>query len=98
MSALGKKSQQVQAAKRMAAIDPVELADLRANPRITEGDAIGSIEIRNFKTGSVTRWTVLRGNRVNNYQLRTPDGRTSKKPHGMAWITDHLRPLILRKI
>ena len=97
MSELGKKSQAARAARRIAAIDLEQLADELANPMPVAGDAIGSIEIRNFRSGSVARWTILRGNRRNNYRLRTPDGRTSQ-PHGFAWITSHLRPLILHQI
>lgn len=95
MSALGKHSQEVQLAKRLAAIDPSDLADMLANPSPLPGDAIGSLELRNFRSGTISRWTILRGTRRNNYVLRTPDGRRSN-PHGLTWITVHLRPLILR--
>ncbi len=78
-------------------MDPVDLADQIANPPPAVGDAIGSIEIRNFRSGHVVHWTILRGKRSNNYILPSPDGRQSKA-HGMAWITSHLRPLILHKI
>jgi hypothetical protein len=92
---MGKRSQQVQRERRMASITPEFLADLAANPPLRKGDALGCIQYHNFRTGKVSRWTVLRGSRVNNYQLRTPDGRTSK-PHGLAWILDKLRPILLR--
>lgn len=72
----------------------LEEIEIQNFPR-KQGDPIGSIQYRNFRTGKVTRWTVLRGDRVNNYQLRTPDGRKSK-PHGFAWIMQKLRPLLLR--
>jgi hypothetical protein len=39
---------------------------------------------------------VLRGDRANNYRLRSPDGRVSK-PHGMAWILEKVRPVILTR-
>jgi hypothetical protein len=42
-------------------VDPEILADLDSNPPSSEGDAIGSW--RNFRTGKVMRWTVLRGDR-----------------------------------
>ena len=63
---MGKKSQEVQRACREAAVDPAELADLAANLPLAEGDAIGAIQWTNFRTGKVTRWTVLRGERTNN--------------------------------
>ena len=97
MSRLGKLSQAAQRAKRLAAIAPEEVAEMTANPPPAAGDAIGSIELRNFRNGTVTRWTVLRGNRRNNYCLRTPDKRKSK-PHGMAWIMTKLRPVFLHHI
>jgi hypothetical protein len=95
-SAMGKKSQEVQRARWEADADPQELADLAANPPLVEGDAIGAIQWTNFRTGKVTRWTVLRGDRTNNYRLRSPDGRESK-PHGMAWILEKVRPVILTR-
>jgi hypothetical protein len=97
MSAMGKKSQSVQRERREAAITQEDIMDMRANPALCPGDAMGSIEVRNFRSGAVARWTVLRGRRVNNYRLRTPDGRTSKD-HGMAWIATKLRPVILKTI
>ena len=94
MSASGKKSQAVQAARRAAAITPEMLMDMLANPAPGAGDTVGAIQWTDFRAGKVTRWTVLRGNRVNNRQLRTPDGRTSK-PHGWSWIMAKLRPIII---
>ena len=93
---MGKKSQEIQRARRVSSVDPAALADLAANPPLAEGDAIGAIQWTNFKTGKVTRWTVLRGDRTNNYRLRSPDGRVSK-PHGMAWILEKVRPVILTR-
>jgi hypothetical protein len=81
----------------MAAMDPEALADALANPVVGNGSVIGSLEARNFRTGEVLRWAVLRGNRINNYRLRTPDGRESR-PHGLAWLLDHLRPVLVRKL
>lgn len=65
MSAMGKKSQEVQRQRRMEDVTPEFLRDLDANPPLREGDAVGALEYRNFITGQVTRWTVLRGDRVN---------------------------------
>ena len=94
MSRLGKLSQAAQRAKRLASIDQVELAELLANPPPADGDAIGSLEWRDFRSGRIARWTVLRGSRRNNYRLRTPDGRKSK-PHGLAWLLVKVRHVIL---
>jgi hypothetical protein len=47
-SAMGKKSQKVQRARREAAVDPAELADLAANPPPAEGDAMGAIQWTNL--------------------------------------------------
>lgn len=92
---MGKKSQAAQRARREAEMTPEILLDMAANPPPRPGDAIGAIQYSNFRTGKVTRWTVLRGSRVNNYALRTPDGRTSR-PHGWGWILEHLRPILLK--
>jgi hypothetical protein len=72
-------SQEVQRARRVAAGDPAELADLAANPPLAEGDASGAIQWTNFRTGKVTRWTVLRGDRTNNYRLRSPNVRMTAR-------------------
>lgn len=89
-----KKSQAVQAARRAACITPEMLQDMTANPPPCPGEPIRSLEWCNIQTGAILRWTLLRGPRANNYILRTPDGRHSK-PHGMAWIMSHLRPILL---
>ena len=95
MSAMGKKSQAIQRARRESSVTPEMLLDLAANPPLVRGDPLGAIQFANFRTGKIRRWTMLRGTRADNYQLRTPDGRTSR-PHGLAWILNHLRPIILR--
>jgi len=97
MSRLGQLSQAVQRAKRLAAVDPEALADMLANPMPAAGETIGSIELRGFRSGAVARWTILRGPRRNNYARRTPDGRTSR-PHGLAWILNCLRRVLLRRV
>lgn len=93
MSERGKKSQAVQRVRREAAITPEMLMNMTANPSLGPGSVLGSLQWSNAITGKVTRWAVLRGNRVNNYVLRTPDGRTSR-PHGMAWILEKIRPIL----
>jgi hypothetical protein len=93
---MGKRSQEVQRQRREADITPEYLMDLKANPSLCDGDVIGSLEWRDFRTGKVTRWTVLRGDRVNNIRLRAPNGRSSKS-HGWAWVLEKVRAVILRR-
>ena len=95
-SAMGKASQRVQSERRMAEMTPEILQDLAANPHYAEGDSLGSITWHNHRTGRVTKWIVERGPRINNYRLRSPDGRKSK-PHGMAWMLEKIRAVILRR-
>ena len=78
MSAMGKASQRIQAERRMADITPEILAELASSMPSGSGTPTGSIEIRNFRTGTVRRWTLLQGDRANQYRLRSPDGRTGK--------------------
>lgn len=87
-SEIGKRSQQVQRERRIAQIDPLELSDLLNVP--SEGDIIGSLEYRCFRTGVIKRWTILRGDRTDRVMLRGSDGRQTK-PHGWSWVMSHLR-------
>lgn len=76
MSAMGKVSQRVQAERRMAGITPEILAELASAMPLGPGTPTGSIEIRNFRTGTVRRWTMLQGDRRNQRRLRAPSGKT----------------------
>ena len=96
MSAMGKASQKIQREDRLSEMTPEVLWDMAANPLLEEGDCLGSLTWHNHRTGKVTRWAVERGTRVNNYRLRSPDGRRSR-PHGMAWMLARIRAIILRK-
>lgn len=91
---MGKRSQAVQRARREAAISDDDLRLLAADPPLLKGDVIGRIEFQDFRSGTIRRWSVCRGNRTNNYTLRSPDGRESK-PHGMSWILERVRKVIL---
>jgi hypothetical protein len=64
-----------------------------AYPTICDGDAIGSFEYRDFLTGTVKRWTVLRGRRRDQIRLRHPDGRRTRSS-GWAWVFTELRKWI----
>lgn len=94
-SRMGKISQQRQRERREAEITPEFLADLASAQPCGEGSAVGAIEIRNFLTGRVRRWTLIRGHRKDQYALLAPDGRTSQ-PHSATWIMDHLRGRLLK--
>ena len=94
---MGKRSQEVQRARRLEAMTPELLREMEMNPPLQEGSAIGMFRFHDFVTGHITSWVVERGDRTNNYRLRTPDGRKSK-PHGMAWILEKIRPVLLGRI
>jgi len=70
--------------------EPERLLELAAFPPLTQGDAIGCLEYRDFLTGRIRRWTILRGDRSNRIIVRTPDGRRSN-PHGWTAILCSLR-------
>lgn len=94
MAAMGRRSQEVQRERRLAEMTPEVLREMETNPAIREGSPLRSIRVYDFITGEVIVWVVERGDRTNNYRLRTPDGRKSK-PHGMAWIFEKLRPYLI---
>ena len=91
---MGKRSQEVQTARRLAAMDPQELLERRTSMEFGPGAPVRTIEIRDLFTGIIRRWTVLQGPRLNNFILRSPSGKTSK-PHGTAWIMNKLRRVLL---
>jgi len=94
-SSMGKRSQQIQQERRMAGITPEYLAELASAMPSGPGAPVGSIEIRNFRTGTVRRWTILQGTRANQYRLRHPDGRTGASISATR-IMDRLRSTIAR--
>ncbi len=93
---MGKRSQEVQRERRMADLGPDWELEITANPYYREGDSLGSLTWHNHRSGRVTKWVVERGPRLNNYRLRSMDGRKSK-PHGMAWMMEKIRAVILRR-
>ena len=70
--------------------EPRRIQELAAHPLIKEGDAIGSLEFRDLRSGMVKRWVVLQGDRADRVKLRTPDGRTSGS-HGWTRMLESLR-------
>jgi hypothetical protein len=85
---MGKRSQEVQRERRITKLDADTLRDQLQIPVF--GDAVGSLEYRCFRTGTIKRWTILRGDRVDRVILRSPDGRKTDS-HGWSWIVTHLR-------
>jgi len=85
---MGRRSQEVQRARRLAEVDANDLTDALAVPM--PGDALGCLQWHDFRTGRVRRWTVLRGDRLDRVVLRSPDGRQTGT-HGWTWVMDHLR-------
>jgi hypothetical protein len=55
-----------------------------------QGDALGSLQWHDFRTGKIRRWTVRIGDRSDRITLHTPDGRKTAS-HGWTWVMDHLR-------
>ncbi len=68
-----------------------ELAEIEAqNLPCRQGDPLGQLEWRDFRTGRVRRWVVRLGDRIDRVTLHSPDGRATN-PHGFTWVMDHLR-------
>lgn len=67
------------------------LAEIEAQnlPR-NQGDALGSLQWHDFRSGKVRRWTVRIGDRIDRITLHTPDGRKTSS-HGWTWCLNHLR-------
>ena len=97
-SEMGKASQRVQAARRMADFPERlrEQAEIEAiNLPRRQNDPIGSLQWTDFRTGTVKRWTVRIGDRADRMTLHAPDGRATKS-HGWTWILSHLRRHLTR--
>lgn len=90
---MGKASQRVQAERRMAEMPERirELAEIEVQnlPR-KQGDALGSLQWHDFRTGRVRRWTVRIGDRVDRITVEAPGGQPSKS-HGWTWFLAQLR-------
>ena len=68
-----------------------ELAEIEAvNLPRKQGDAIGSLQWHDFRTGRVHRWTVRIGARADQITMHSPDGRATKSS-GWAWALTKLR-------
>ena len=68
-----------------------EIAEIEAEnlPR-KQGDALGTMQWTDFRTGKVRRWTVRIGDRIDRVTLESPAGKRTSS-HGWTWIMDHLR-------
>lgn len=92
-SAMGKESQRVQAARRMAemsdrAREQAEIESLNYPRR--EGDAMWGIRITNYATGKVWKWTLRIGKRKNQVTMHAASGKATGSV-SMTWIMAHLR-------
>jgi hypothetical protein len=68
-----------------------ELAEIETlNFPRKQGDAIGCLEWRDFRTGKVRRWVVRIGDRRDRMTMETPDGRKTQS-HGWTYLLNHLR-------
>lgn len=73
-----------------------ELAEVAAiNLPHRQGDAIGSLQWTDYRTGAVNRWTLRIGDRADRLTLHAPDGRATRS-HGWTWILAHLRKHLTR--
>ena len=68
-----------------------ELAEIESiNLPRRQGDALGSLQWTDFRTGKVRRWTVRIGDRIDRVTLEAPGGKRTQS-HGWTWVLDHLR-------
>jgi hypothetical protein len=72
--------------ERMRELAEIEIQNL---PR-KQGDALGSLQWTDFRTGKVRRWTFRIGSRSDQVTMHAPDGRGTES-HGWTWVMDHLR-------
>lgn len=59
-----------------------------------KGDAVGSLQYRDFATGKITRWVVEIGDRRDQRVFRSPDGRLGRSA-GWAFLLRCVRMVIL---
>ena len=90
---MGLASQAKQRAKREAGMPARirELAEIEImNLPRKQGDALGSLQWTDFRTGKVRRWIFRIGSLADQVTMHNPDGRGTAS-HGWTWIMDHLR-------
>lgn len=94
---MGKASQRVQAERRLALVTPAYLRDLAEieimNLPRKRGDILGCLQWTDARTGSVRRWIIRIGDRIDRVTMESMDGRRTQS-HGWTWILDHLRPYL----
>lgn len=88
---MGKKSQRIQAERRLANVDLLAMAEMEIEnlPR-RQGDAIGCLQWTDFRTGKVRRWTIRIGNRRDQIKIESP-GTIASQSHGWTWFLTQLR-------
>ena len=62
-----------------------------------QGDAIGTLQWTDHRTGEVRRWTLRIGDRADRYTVHSPSGQSTTGSHGLTWIFAKLRSRILGK-
>jgi hypothetical protein len=55
-----------------------------------QGDALGSLQWTDFRTGRVRRWIVRIGDRADRLTMESPGGRPTKS-HGWTYLLARLR-------
>jgi hypothetical protein len=93
---MGLASQKVQRERREAEMPERirELAEIEImNLPRKQGDALGSLQWTDFRTGKVRRWTFRIGDRADRITMHSSDGRATTS-RGWTWILNHLRPYL----
>ena len=75
--------------ERIRELAEIEIQNL---PR-KQGDALGSLQWTDFRTGRVRRWVFRIGDRADRVTMEATDGRVTGS-HGWAWVLTHLRPYL----
>ena len=74
-----------------------ELAIIEArNLPSRQGDAIGTLQWTDHRTGEVRRWTLRIGDRADRYTVQSPSKLSTTGSHGFTWIFAKLRSRILK--
>lgn len=55
-----------------------------------KGDALGSLQWHDYRTGKIRRWTIRIGDRLDRITHESPGG-TPSRSHGWTWFLNRLR-------
>ncbi len=77
-SAMGRRSQEVQAERRMASVDlrSLEETEVQNLPR-KQGDGLGCLQWTDYRSGKVRKWVVRIGNRRDRVTVESPGDQPS---------------------